>query len=303
MQEAIYNLVLYSQRRDLHRAVAEWHEKNELPGERTKNFELLAHHWEAAEEWPRAVEYLEKAGAQALESFANEECVSFYNRSITLDRKYNVGTTEERKGRWQRDMAEAQFRLGNISGALQHGQVALVAMGRPLPRSTVGTVFSLLGQVFLRIVQTWLPSLFKIKEEAERELRITATRLQNRMTEAFIYQEDAMRCLDSGLREINTSEPAGQSPELGRAYAVLTVVLGTVPIHLICRSWQRRAIKAAEFSDNPSAVAYVLSRVAIYDLYLGHWELGIERLQQALEMRNLGASSNGKASRSCWITH
>ena len=289
MKEAVYNLMLFSQRRELHRSVAEWHEQNELPGERSKNYELLAHHWQSAEEYPRAANYLEKAGAQALDSYANQETVTFYNQALSLNKRHNLELPQDRTGSWRRDLAEAQFRLGNLDACRQHGQVALTALNRALPSSTIGTVISLWKQIFVRALQRWFPAAFAVKDEAERQLRIAATRVQNRLTEVFIYQEDALRCLDSGLREINTAEPAGKSPELGRAYAVLAVVLGTVPLHGVCRTWSRRAVQVTEASGNPGALAYVLSRVAVYDLYVAHWEVGSERLRRAVEIaRSLG---------------
>ena len=122
-----------------------------------------------------------------------------------------------------------------------------------------------------------------------KERALLSHRVQNRLTEVFIYEEDALRCLDSGLRELNTAEPAGQSPEVGRAYAVLSVVLGTVPMHRISRTWSRRALKAVEHSGQPTSIAYVLSRVAVYDLYVAHWDVAVERLRRSVEIsRSLG---------------
>jgi predicted ATPase len=75
-QEVAYNLMLFSQRRQLHQAVAEWIEKNY-----EKNLEayytILAHHWSQAAETTealrnshalnKAVEYLHKAGTGCAE--------------------------------------------------------------------------------------------------------------------------------------------------------------------------------------------------------------------------------------------
>src|SRR5688500_1646139 len=95
-QEVAYNLMLYSQRRQLHRAVAEWIEQSNQ-----KNigpfYTLLAHHWTQAAETPdtarnihairKAVEYLEKAGEQAMENYANAEAIQFFDQALQWEAK------------------------------------------------------------------------------------------------------------------------------------------------------------------------------------------------------------------------
>ena len=95
-QEVAYNLMLYSQRRQLHKAVAEWIEQsNEMNIE--SYYTLLAYHWtqaaEATEALPKyqavhkAVEYLEKAGEQAMQTYANQEAVQFFTQALDWDAK------------------------------------------------------------------------------------------------------------------------------------------------------------------------------------------------------------------------
>ncbi|WP_207538718.1 AAA family ATPase [Sabulicella rubraurantiaca] len=57
MREAAYALMLYSQRRPLHRAIAAWHETTH-GADLARFYALLAHHWEAACEPGRAAHYL-----------------------------------------------------------------------------------------------------------------------------------------------------------------------------------------------------------------------------------------------------
>ncbi len=119
-QEVAYNLMLFAQRRELHRAVAEWYERtyaeNQEP--RTKNqeprtdrttdrkgvlhtppadngqlttdnrlapyYSLLAHHWSKAQVEPRAIAYLERAGEQALAISALREARTFFAQALAL---------------------------------------------------------------------------------------------------------------------------------------------------------------------------------------------------------------------------
>jgi len=71
-QEVAYNLMLFAQRRSLHRAVAQWYERT-YATDLAPFYPVLAHHWIGAEDWTNAVAYLEKAGEQALRRGAYRE--------------------------------------------------------------------------------------------------------------------------------------------------------------------------------------------------------------------------------------
>ncbi len=278
-QDAVYELMLVAQRRELHRKVAAWYEAH---GRRDDpaSWSVLAHHWEHAQERLQAVGYLERAGGQALESYANQEAVEAFERALAIS-PAEVLADGSRIGAWRRQLAEGQFRQGNLAACRVHGREALALLGRPLPGGILGQVGSLLRQVFVRMGQRWWP---RPAPAAERESRLQATRVLNRITEVCIYGEDALGCLDSGLRELNTAEPAGPSAELGRAYAAMSIVLGTVPLHGICQAWTERALRVVTESGSPGAEAYVLSRVGVYDIYIARWVEGEARLRRAIEI-------------------
>ena len=60
----------------------------------------------------------------------------------------------------------------------------------------------------------WISAL----KDLRRQL---ATRVQERLTEVFIFSEQVLEVLWSGLRLLNLAEPAGDSPELARGFEVL----------------------------------------------------------------------------------
>jgi predicted ATPase/class 3 adenylate cyclase len=59
-REVAYNLMLFSQRRQLHHGLAQWHERLD-GGDRPEMYAVLAHHWARAGVVPKAVGYLEKS--------------------------------------------------------------------------------------------------------------------------------------------------------------------------------------------------------------------------------------------------
>jgi predicted ATPase len=94
-QEAAYNSMLYSQRRQLHRLVAEWYERSfcdDADGVHplAPYYATLAHHWRQADDPAKAIDYLEKAGQQALRNGAYQEAERLFQESLKLDARSGV---------------------------------------------------------------------------------------------------------------------------------------------------------------------------------------------------------------------
>jgi predicted ATPase len=84
IQETAYSAMLYSQRRQVHRQVAEWYEATHAttlaPHVRT-----LAHHWRLADEPAKAMHYLEQASQQARKAGAYQDAERLLQESLELD--------------------------------------------------------------------------------------------------------------------------------------------------------------------------------------------------------------------------
>src|SRR5262245_4291889 len=79
--DVAYNSLLVQRRRHLHPQIACAVE--ELYGDRlAEQYEILAHHSSRAEDWPKALEYLLKAGEKAAQGFANREAVALYDQAL-----------------------------------------------------------------------------------------------------------------------------------------------------------------------------------------------------------------------------
>jgi class 3 adenylate cyclase/tetratricopeptide (TPR) repeat protein len=79
--DVAYSTLLTDRRRRLHRTVAEAIET--LFADRiSEHYEALGYHYELAEDWERALEYLRKSGDKAAAAFANREAIGYYTRAI-----------------------------------------------------------------------------------------------------------------------------------------------------------------------------------------------------------------------------
>lgn len=82
--DTAYALMLFSQRRQLHRRAAEWYENN-YAADLRPHYARLAKHWAAAEELSKAATYLERAGKDARTRGAMAEAEAFLRESLALE--------------------------------------------------------------------------------------------------------------------------------------------------------------------------------------------------------------------------
>jgi predicted ATPase len=88
-------MLLYAQRWQLHRSVAEWYERT-AADDLAPYYALLAHHWAKAEDAAKTIHCLEQAGKQAQQQGAYEEAAAFFSQSLTLDAEAAVLSNDYR---------------------------------------------------------------------------------------------------------------------------------------------------------------------------------------------------------------
>jgi class 3 adenylate cyclase/tetratricopeptide (TPR) repeat protein len=120
IQDVAYQTLLSRSRRALHgavgRAIEEMH-----PDRIPEHFEVLAHHFAQADDRPRALDYLLKAGDKAAAAFANREAVAFYEQALGL---VGAGDLQSRAGLLEK-LASVSMTLGDADASLRHAEAAL----------------------------------------------------------------------------------------------------------------------------------------------------------------------------------
>ncbi len=183
-QEVAYNLMLFSQRRLLHQAIAEWIEKNY-----EKNIEayytLLAHHWSQAAETSealrdgralyKAVEYLDKAGEQAMQNYVNQEAVQFFSQALELDQKLSGPEAGQvardrkiRRARWHSRLALAHYGLGSLPDCNRHVHESLRLLENPMPRSTFQIALGLVPQIIRQVFHRFFLLSYRFGQDPQR---------------------------------------------------------------------------------------------------------------------------------------
>ena len=287
-QEVAYNLMLFSQRRQLHQAVAQWIEqsnKNNIES----YYSLLAYHWSQAAEMPdsvrnymairKATEYLEKAGDQAMANYANREAVQFYTQALEwethLQKPENhqaIHDSQIRRARWHSRIGLAHYGLGSLPDCEKHAREALRLLERPIPESNFRLAAGVVLQVIRQGVHRFFPARYINSKGMEREIAIEVARLYEFMSRVYFYSNETLPVIYITLRFLNEAEKAGTSPELATAYSSMAVLAGFVKLQGLAESYSEQGLAVAEKVNQPSNRITVNVVTGVHKVSVGKWE-------------------------------
>jgi class 3 adenylate cyclase/tetratricopeptide (TPR) repeat protein len=286
-QEVAYGLMLFAQRRELHRTIAGWYERVHA-AEPTPYYGLLAHHLDLADEPQRAVGYLGLAGEQALVSFANHEAVRFLSRALDLAEGESTTVEDERVARWTLQLGEAYVGLSQYVDGLTQLERGLLLLSRRVPRASIARSLGMLGQATRQAAHRILPRRYVGRARHPRAMQ-RISRAWERLAEAAYVSEDTLLSFYASLAALNAAEAVGDSSELARAYVSTGVMLGFVSLHGPAERYIARAFETARHTQNSSALSHVSLGAGSYYLGVGNWARTEQALGQARALaRRLG---------------
>jgi predicted ATPase/class 3 adenylate cyclase len=292
-QDVAYNLMLFSQRRELHQHVAEWYEQT-FASDLDPYYPLLAHHWSRAIEGlqhpepalvEKALSSLEKAGEAALHGYANQEAIGFFSAALRLEAEQRVGPAPSpalRRARWERHLAEADLRMGFLSESGEHFRRALALLGLPAPQPNIQATISLLGQFMMQVLHRRWPARFMGKERDQSVVFLEAAGAYLRLGESYYYTNQVIPAIGTAFRAVNLAESVGtDSPEMARAYANICFSAALLGLRGPAESYSRLALNAARGQDDLPALAHVLIVTSIYKSHIAHWDETLPAVEQA----------------------
>jgi len=289
VQESAYNLMLLSQRRQLHRSVAEWYERSG-----GGDLALLAHHWRLAEVPERAVHYLERAGAEALREGAYAEAVRFFTVLLELD---DPGPAEPparggrrpgmpdaraiRRARWEHQLGDAYLGLGQLAPEQEHLHVALALLGRRTPASGRQLPGKLAWQTAQQLRNRVWPRPLVARSEEARAAFEEAAEVYERLFLVDYHASRRVRAVHQAVKGLNLAEAAGSRSAEARLAAACSVAAGLLTRRRLAETYLRRAFAALAGTDDPTAQGWVLQAAALYGLGLGRWPEVRQHLDEA----------------------
>lgn len=302
-QEVAYNMMLFSQRRELHRVIAEWYHDNHQD-DLSSYYSLLAYHWRAADNIPKAIEFAEKAGQQALRNYANEEAVEFFSQALELDRTRRQKVTEEterkpaqatrhqaesdesslRRARWELKLGEAYINWAKLSDGRAHLERGLALLEYPLPSTRAGLTLGLAREILQQVWRRLWPRRSGNPPATEEKTLLEAAQAYEGLTAVYYFADETLSTLYASLRSLNLAEAAGPSPELARGFASVGVIISFIPFHRLAAAYCRRALEIARRFDNLPARAWVSLLAGVYYAGVGRWAAARDLLDRVLEI-------------------
>ncbi|MCC6174415.1 MAG: AAA family ATPase [Chloroflexi bacterium] len=124
--DVAYGSLLQSRRRSLHHLVALAIE--EIYADRlSEHYETLAHHFERAEIWDRALEYLLLSGEKALAAFAPRQAAAVFERALTTAERSGNALSAEQSLRAHSSLGQARFLTSDWDESVASFEAALGA--------------------------------------------------------------------------------------------------------------------------------------------------------------------------------
>jgi tetratricopeptide (TPR) repeat protein len=282
-RDVAYGLLTQSQRRPLHRAVAEWYERTDRAGELERHSALLAHHWRLAEEPQRAIPYLERAAHRALRGGAFREAAQFY---ALLNSGPSLQTANPAQlALWEKGEGTAHYFLGKLERARALLERAVGRLDRPVPKGRLQVAAGLLRVTLKQLAHLLFPRRYRNRRRSEKpalDQAVDAYKILSQIN--YLTGQTSGELSYLVLAGLNLGEEAGPSPELARELATAAGAVSLANLRSLADRYAARAVQLAEREGHSEALAYVWNLHALIEAQRGNWRAAIAANDRALEL-------------------
>jgi len=281
-RDVVYSTLLFAQRQDLHRGVAEWYER-EIGATQPQLFSTLAYHWRAAGDRSKAASYLTEAGARSVEQFSNVDAVKFLTEALALEEGLEGGdpdtATQSRLARPLLLLGRAHLGLSQYAEVRRFLERGVASLGFRVPSSggrlAIGVLLEMFRQIRHRL---WSGSLGHLGNRARL---LAAAVAYEALAETFYYTGAEAHTFYACLRTLNLAEAAGPSAELARGYATMGTILSMVPARKLAEFYGQRALATADAVEQLAPRPYVCVIVGIARAGMGDWSRAVPLFEEA----------------------
>ncbi len=245
----------------------------------------LAHHFTVAGDRRRAIDYLERAGKQALANSANRESIQRFRTALVLDGDeagQEASTSGAiRRATWRRQIGEARFALTSLDDSRDSLLRALDDLDLGFPRSKTRLFLGVLDQIATQIAHRIWPSRFVGAAGPRAEAVTEGARVYETLLQIFYMASRPGPILYGAVRLLNLCELGGPSPALARAYAGIFGTAGVMGLHALARSYLTRATNMLTLTPDAASETWVYQLAAFYWMGVGAWTQAEEAGQRA----------------------
>jgi class 3 adenylate cyclase/tetratricopeptide (TPR) repeat protein len=286
-REVAYDLLLYAQRRQLHRGIAERIERVD-EARRERLAPLLAWHWDRADAPERTLPYLVMAGDRAVREGAYREAERSFTRASQLLEEHPQLIAADRvpvqRAHWERQRGEALLGLGRLPEARQALEGALSTLGLGVPTTALGLGWSLLAGITRQLRYRLVGVPRRAPDPERAAVSEVASLACLRLIETYFFLAGPIQTLNAALHALNIAEAAGPSPQLARAYALTGWIISMVPQFRIAEAYLGHAVALAAQPEGAAAVQPVRFFTGFTQVAMGRWEEGRAALEEAIAL-------------------
>lgn len=301
-QEVAYGLILHKHRTELHEQAGRWFEKSVLVDE---NLPVLAYHWSRSiaddannpEAVTRAVDYLARAGDQALQQHAVPEASRFYADAIKL---YDVLPADNKPAakpdhllvHLNAGLATAYNAMGEAERCQEATAAGLQAAGTPLPATggqfKSGALREVAKQAYNRFRKL---DISKAQPDDPATLKEEYYLLRS-YSRSLWGSNDASKQLYANFRNLNTLERLGPSSELAVVYGIMVLTMDLIHKPNWSQWYGERSLDIARAEGRVTELTSVLVLLGLHHIAFCEWTDAEKTLSEAMTLaQNQGDKS------------
>lgn len=220
-QEVSYETLLFTQRRELHRNLAEL-----LEEQTPEVIDQIAYHAFLGEDWARALKYHLLAGAQDKQLFANLQSIEHFRKALTSAEHLSPGETLAQRQAIHSDLGELLITIGLRDEGEEHLLTAL-------------SLAEAMGQAEAQAhACRWLARAYELRGQYEPALewidkglatlgdRLTPSALELRLISGLIFsrQGDYKRASQQALASLLAADELKESSIVARSHNLLGII-------------------------------------------------------------------------------
>jgi serine/threonine protein kinase/tetratricopeptide (TPR) repeat protein len=258
-------------------AVLEVHQRTDADA--ALHLAQLAHHHEHAGQLAEAATYLEKAADHALSTAAFEQARTMLRHLLAIA----PDAPAARRARWNRQLGEACFALGDLAGSAAHLGHSLDDLGQRAPSGKLGWSMRVAGGIAR---QMWSRTIGSRRTRASDPAIGDAALASARMSSLYFFNDDSLGLIGSALTAANLAERAGYDVPIAEIYSQLGYVAGLAGLHGVANAYFAKARDTAESTRDPIGLGKALYSEAAFHVGTGTWPRARAAAEQGLAIAN-----------------
>jgi hypothetical protein len=269
IQGVTYDLLTYSQRRPLHRQIAQFLEERHRDV-LSNHYAVLAEHWERAEEAQNAVTYRIGAADVASRRYANEDALRHVDRVERLAARFQIDLSRHTVAECARIRADALQELTRFSEANESYRKLAALHGIRMPGAPAALIAGLAVETASQALRR-AGLVRTLASGAGKERDTLAAHIYMRCGEYAYFSNDTLVLAYSTLASLNRAERAQSLPEIVNASGGLALGLSAMGLDGWARFYRDRSIQLAATAGSQSSQGFAELLACVQSFHTADW--------------------------------